>query len=57
MSITDKKIAVIGLGYVGLPLTLAFAKKYSTVGFDVNSKEFLNSTAERISQKKSTPMN
>ena len=38
MSITEKKIAVIGLGYVGLPLTLAFAKKYSTVGFDVNSK-------------------
>ena len=33
-----KKIAVIGLGYVGLPLTLAFAKKYSTVGFDLNSK-------------------
>jgi UDP-N-acetyl-D-galactosamine dehydrogenase len=38
MSITNKKIAVIGLGYVGLPLTLAFAKKYSTIGFDVNSK-------------------
>jgi len=38
MSITEKKIAVIGLGYVGLPLTLAFAKKYSTVGFDLNSK-------------------
>jgi len=30
------KIAVIGLGYVGLPLAVAFAEKYSVVGFDVN---------------------
>ena len=29
------KIAVIGLGYVGLPLALEFAKKYPTVGFDI----------------------
>jgi UDP-N-acetyl-D-galactosamine dehydrogenase len=32
----DKKIAVIGLGYVGLPLAVEFAKKYPTVGFDIN---------------------
>ncbi len=32
------KIAVIGLGYVGLPLAHAFSKKYSVVGFDI-SKE------------------
>jgi UDP-N-acetyl-D-glucosamine/UDP-N-acetyl-D-galactosamine dehydrogenase len=32
------KIAVIGLGYVGLPLAAAFAKKYSVVGFDINEK-------------------
>ncbi len=31
-----KKIAVIGLGYVGLPLARLFATKYSTVGFDIN---------------------
>ena len=31
-----KKIAVIGLGYVGLPLAVEFAKKYPTVGFDIN---------------------
>jgi len=31
------KIAVIGLGYVGLPLAVAFAKKYKVVGFDINS--------------------
>ncbi len=31
-----KKIAVIGLGYVGLPLAVEFAKQYPTVGFDIN---------------------
>ena len=31
----EKKIAVIGLGYVGLPLAVEFAKQYSTVGFDI----------------------
>lgn len=30
------KIAIIGLGYVGLPLAAAFAEKYPTVGFDIN---------------------
>lgn len=32
------KIAVIGLGYVGLPLALEFAKHYPVIGFDVNVK-------------------
>ena len=32
----DSKIAIIGLGYVGLPLAVEFSKKYSTVGFDIN---------------------
>lgn len=32
----EKKIALIGLGYVGLPLALAFAKKFSVIGFDIN---------------------
>ena len=32
------KIAIIGLGYVGLPLAVEFGKKYQTVGFDVNNK-------------------
>jgi UDP-N-acetyl-D-glucosamine/UDP-N-acetyl-D-galactosamine dehydrogenase len=30
------KIAIIGLGYVGLPLAVEFGKQYSTVGFDIN---------------------
>ena len=34
----DLKIAVVGLGYVGLPLAVEFGKKYSVLGFDVNSK-------------------
>lgn len=32
------KIAVIGLGYVGLPLAVEFGKKYKVVGFDVNQQ-------------------
>ncbi len=30
------KVAVLGLGYVGLPLTLALARQYSTIGLDIN---------------------
>ncbi|MBC7418587.1 MAG: nucleotide sugar dehydrogenase [Pedobacter sp.] len=33
---THSKIAIIGLGYVGLPLARLFATKYSVVGFDIN---------------------
>jgi UDP-N-acetyl-D-galactosamine dehydrogenase len=33
---TDIKIAIIGLGYVGLPLARLFATQYSVVGFDIN---------------------
>lgn len=35
---SDKvRIAIIGLGYVGLPLAIEFAKKYPVVGFDINT--------------------
>jgi UDP-N-acetyl-D-galactosamine dehydrogenase len=34
----EKKIAVIGLGYVGLPLALEFARQYSVIGFDINEE-------------------
>ena len=40
----DVNIAIVGLGYVGLPLAVEFGKKYQTVGFDIN--------ASRISQLK-----
>jgi UDP-N-acetyl-D-glucosamine/UDP-N-acetyl-D-galactosamine dehydrogenase len=35
---SEEKIAVIGLGYVGLPVALAFARKFPTVGFDINTR-------------------
>jgi UDP-N-acetyl-D-galactosamine dehydrogenase len=34
--LNNKKIALIGLGYVGLPLAIEFGKKYFTIGFDIN---------------------
>ena len=36
MNLSEQKIGVIGLGYVGLPLAVEFGKKYETVGFDIN---------------------
>jgi UDP-N-acetyl-D-galactosamine dehydrogenase len=36
-SLEQSKIAIIGLGYVGLPLAAAFAGKYKTVGFDISA--------------------
>lgn len=49
---SPKKIAVVGLGYVGLPVAVAFAKKRPTVGFDINEnrvaelKQNVDSTGE-----------
>ena len=46
------KIAIIGLGYVGLPLARLFATQYAVVGFDINQsridalKEGVDSTLE-----------
>ena len=39
-NLLDKKakLAVIGLGYVGLPIALEFAKKFSVIGFDINAQ-------------------
>lgn len=34
----QKKLAVIGLGYVGLPIALEFAKKFKVIGFDINQE-------------------
>lgn len=38
LNLEKANIAVIGLGYVGLPLAVEFSKKYTTTGFDINSK-------------------
>jgi UDP-N-acetyl-D-galactosamine dehydrogenase len=36
MNLQEKQIAIIGLGYVGLPLAIEFGKKYRVLGFDIN---------------------
>jgi len=41
MSIIKDKIAVIGLGYVGLPLATEFAKKYKVIGFDIDKSRIM----------------
>src|ERR1700693_3271827 len=56
------KVAVIGLGYVGLPLAVEFGKKYSTIGFDIDSGRIrelrqgrdstLESTADELASAK-----
>jgi UDP-N-acetyl-D-galactosamine dehydrogenase len=45
MELENSKIGIVGLGYVGLPLAVAFANKYQVVGFDINQNrvdELLN---------------
>lgn len=37
MTANDHKIAVVGLGYVGLPLAIEFSRKYPVLGFDINA--------------------
>ena len=49
---SETKIALIGLGYVGLPLAIEFAKKFKTIGYDINENRvnelnnYLDSTRE-----------
>jgi UDP-N-acetyl-D-glucosamine/UDP-N-acetyl-D-galactosamine dehydrogenase len=38
LKLNDVHIAIIGLGYVGLPLAVEFGKKYPTLGFDLNAQ-------------------
>lgn len=45
MNIENIKIAVIGLGYVGLPLAVEFGKQHSVVGFDINTKRIAELTS------------
>jgi len=42
LSLNNYKIAIIGLGYVGLPLAVAFGEKYPVVGFDINTDRIAN---------------
>ena len=49
LSNKDIKLGIIGLGYVGLPLTLEFAKKRKVLGFDINEERInqLNSGIDK----------
>lgn len=49
---TPLKIAIIGLGYVGLPLTIEFSKQFSVIGFDINNNRVkeLNSGFDRTNE-------
>ena len=38
MNLNNKKIAIVGLGYVGLPLAVEFGKQFDTLGFDINTQ-------------------
>ena len=42
MNLNNKKISIIGLGYVGLPLAIAFAEKFEVVGYDINESRIQN---------------
>ena len=42
MNLKKIKIAVIGLGYVGLPLAVEFSKKYNVLGFDIDTSRISN---------------
>ncbi|MDA9997913.1 nucleotide sugar dehydrogenase [Gammaproteobacteria bacterium] len=59
----NHKIAVIGLGYVGLPLAVEFSKKYQTIGFDINNERidslnsFNDKTLEVTSQSLKNSIN
>jgi len=55
LDISNCKIAVIGLGYVGLPLAMAFAKQYSVLGFDINESRITELEAGQDSTRELTP--
>lgn len=41
MNLKNIKIGIVGLGYVGLPLAIAFSKKYKVIGYDIKSNRIL----------------
>jgi UDP-N-acetyl-D-galactosamine dehydrogenase len=51
----DTKIAIIGLGYVGLPLAIEFGKVFETIGFDVNESRIKELLTGKDSTLETTP--
>lgn len=54
MDLNNYKIGVIGLGYVGLPIAVEFAKKFSVIGFDINESKVAR-LKENIDPSKEIP--
>lgn len=52
MNLNESKIAIIGLGYVGLPLAIEFGKRFKVLGFDINKERIdeLNSGTDRTNE-------
>lgn len=50
--LSEKKVAIIGLGYVGLPLAVEFGKQYQTIGFDIHQQRVdeLNDGLDRTNE-------
>jgi UDP-N-acetyl-D-glucosamine/UDP-N-acetyl-D-galactosamine dehydrogenase len=55
MNLTDEKIAVIGLGYVGLPLAVEFGKQRAVLGFDISSERIQELQAGKDSTLEVSP--
>ena len=55
MQLEQARIAVIGLGYVGLPLAVEFATQHDTVGFDINGARIAELGQGRDSTREVTP--
>lgn len=53
MEFLNKNIAIIGLGYVGLPLAVEFGKKYNVIGFDIDENR-INDLKKGIDKTKET---
>jgi len=51
----EHTIAIIGLGYVGLPLAVQFGKKYTTIGFDINTVRIDELRAHRDRTREMSP--
>ena len=51
----EARIAVIGLGYVGLPLAVEFGREYDTVGFDVKESRLEELRSGRDSTLETSP--
>ena len=46
----EEKLSLVGLGYVGMPIAVAFAKKVDVIGYDLNEKKI------ELYKKVSTPL-